>query len=124
MPTVLIVEDQPLIALGLRLVIMEATSADVLVVTTVDDAVPKLSERLDFALLDVNVGPDTSFDLARDLAARGVPFAFASGASRDLIPFDLRDAVFLAKPCSAHILIDAVRSALARSHLSESRIAF
>jgi DNA-binding LytR/AlgR family response regulator len=36
-------------------------------------------EAFDFGLLDVNLGPETSAPVAAAMAARGIPFAFATG---------------------------------------------
>ena len=115
MATVLIVEDEPLIALGLRLAIKRATGADVLVAQSVRNAERLLSGNLEFALLDINVGCETTYELARKLGRKGVPFAFASGSSQDTLPEDLRGAVFLAKPCRSQVVINTVRKALAAS---------
>jgi DNA-binding LytR/AlgR family response regulator len=115
MATVLVIEDDPLIALDLSQIIAEATGADVIVAISVAAAEQQLARGVDFALLDVNVCDETTFALARRLVHQGVSCAFASGASRAIIPDDLKALPFLAKPCRAPLVISAVRAALLTS---------
>lgn len=112
MATILIVEDDPVIGSSLHQIIADAFDADVILETSIGGAEQHLSGPLHFVLLDVNVRDLTSFLLARTLALSGVPFAFASGSSRSTIPDDLRSAPFLAKPCCAQAILDAVCSAM------------
>jgi len=79
---VLVVEDNSLIALdaeesfralGVASVDVAASSGQALAL--LDHAAP------DFALLDFNLGGETSEPVARALERRGIPFAFASGYS-------------------------------------------
>jgi hypothetical protein len=71
----------------------------------------QLERRMDFVLLDVNVGHQTTFALARRMVEQGVSFAFASGSSRDVIPDDLKAMPFLTKPCRAQLVVSAVCAA-------------
>lgn len=52
----------------------------------------------DFAVLDVNVAGETSFDLARELLAKGAPFVFSTGYGLAGLPDDLADRPVLSKP--------------------------
>jgi CheY-like chemotaxis protein len=81
---VLVVEDNPLMlialdaeesfrALGVASVDVAASSGQALAL--LDRTAP------DFALLDFNLGGETSEPVARALERRGIPFAFASGYS-------------------------------------------
>lgn len=115
--TVLIVDDDPLIGLDLSEIVVDATGAEVLVATTFAAAEQHLAVRVDFVLLDVNLHGDTTFALARRLLEERIPFAFASGASRAIIPDDLKAFPFLAKPCRTPLLINAVRAALPPSQM-------
>jgi CheY-like chemotaxis protein len=90
MATVLIVEDDSLIALDLSETIASATGAEVVVAVSIATAEQQLARRVDFVLLDVNVGQQTTFALARRLVEQGTPCAFASGSSRAIIPHDLK----------------------------------
>ncbi len=111
--TVLLAEDDALIAMGVSQAIHDGTGLDVLVVPTVAAAIKEVQKgRIVCAFLDVNLRKETTFDLARQLAADGIPFAFMSGAMRDGIPDDLRSARFLTKPFRMREIIEIVRSAL------------
>jgi DNA-binding response OmpR family regulator len=117
MATVLVVEDDPLIALDLCQIIAGATGADVVVAVSIAAAEQQLGRLVDFVLLDVNVGQETTFALARRLREQGVACAFASGSSRAIIPDDLKALPFLAKPCRAQLVISAVGAALPTSNI-------
>ncbi len=65
MPVVLIVEDEPLIAHSLGVIIAEGTGAVVLLAATVAAAEEHLATPVHFALLDINLRAGTTFDLAR-----------------------------------------------------------
>jgi DNA-binding NtrC family response regulator len=121
MTAVLIVEDDPLIAWSLSQTISDEVGADVIVATNLVGAEEHLADNLDFALLDVNIGDGTTFALARRLAERGVPFAFASGSSRSVVPPDLMAAPFLSKPCRTGLVSKTIRGALASTPLPSKR---
>ncbi len=112
MATVLIVEDDPIIALDLSQSIVEGTGAQVTVAGTVSAAQSAVSSGVDFALLDVNIGKGTTYALARCLSSDGIPFVFTSGSSNADMPDDLRSARFLSKPCRAADIIKTVRNAI------------
>jgi DNA-binding LytR/AlgR family response regulator len=57
-----------------------------------------LHEPFDFAFLDVDVTNGKTFEVARLLGEKGVPFVFVSGASLNDLPDELRDVPFIPKP--------------------------
>lgn len=77
--TILIVEDEFLIAMDLQYM-LEARGWRVIgPVATVDEALCLLEHELPLvALLDVNLGTELVTPVAEDLKRRGVPFALAS----------------------------------------------
>jgi DNA-binding response OmpR family regulator len=98
-PSVLIVEDEVLIAMDLQAQLEDSgwsvigpvgQSAHAL--TLLDSAQPH------FAVLDINLGHDTSFAVADRLAEAGVPFLFLSGASNDILPDRFHTRTLLQKP--------------------------
>jgi DNA-binding response OmpR family regulator len=93
---ILILEDDPFIALDLQMIV-DGEGHAATVCASVADARRRLDE-VDFALLDVDVRDGKSFGLGAALRAQGVPFAFVTGSRRGDIPADLRDAAFVAKP--------------------------
>lgn len=57
-----------------------------------------LDRDYDFAFLDIEVTDGRTFDIARKLDAKFVPFAFVSGLDRQQVPLEVRGAPFIAKP--------------------------
>lgn len=107
---ILIVEDEPLIAMMLEdfLEVLEkelAGQAD-----NVGDALALVAAGgIDAAILDVNLrGGEKSWAVADALAERGVPFVFATGGTQDGLIEEHRDRPTLAKPFT----MDGVSKAL------------
>ena len=109
--TILIVEDEPLIAM------MIEDFLDVLGKRhggTADSVVAALAlieaGGIDAAILDVNLrGGEKSFPIAAVLAEKGIPFVFATGGAHDSVGEEYRDRPTLAKPFT----MDGVSKALA-----------
>jgi DNA-binding response OmpR family regulator len=95
---VLILEDEPLIALDLRSIVEESGHEVIGVVGSLSAARAHLADPLDFALLDIDVTDGMSFDLAATLIDRDIPFAFVSEARPCDLPPGLGSAAFIAKP--------------------------
>src|SRR3954454_12848488 len=53
---------------------------------------------IEAAILDLQLGTDSSEAIAEALDVRGIPFAFASGYGRDGIPERFKDRAVLQKP--------------------------
>lgn len=78
--TVLLVEDSMIIALDCEDNLRDLGARDVWTAASVDRAMALIVERqFDFALLDYNLGDETSVAVANALVAKGVRFAFATG---------------------------------------------
>jgi len=96
---VLVVEDEMLLAM-----LMEDTLADfgcdvVGPVGRVTDGVRLAqSERLDGAVLDINIGGTEVFPVARELAKRSIPFVFVSGYALANLPEEWKGRPTLQKP--------------------------
>ena len=79
---VLIVEDEPLVALLVEEFVQELGFASTKTVTSLADALECAArDELCFAILDVNLHGEMTYEVAEVLKARHIPFAFASGAS-------------------------------------------
>ena len=77
---VLIVEDNLIIALDAEDMLLGLGADQVHTAADVTGALAIVESRpLRFALLDINLGVETSMPVARALAARGVPFVLATG---------------------------------------------
>jgi CheY-like chemotaxis protein len=72
-------------------------------------------EKLDGAVLDINLNGDRCFPIAYALTSRGVPFVFLTGYdSSSVVPDALRATRRLGKPVLEHQLIDALGELLTR----------
>ena len=82
---ILIVEDEPLIAMMLEDFLEVLDKAVAGSVDTVADALSRIAQGgVDGAILDVNLrGGEKSTAVAEALAAQGVPFVFATGGGDD-----------------------------------------
>ena len=111
---VLVVEDEPLLAMEIESELAEAGAAVVGPAGTLE-AAARLIEAgaFDAALLDANLAGRPVGALAAALAERGVPFAFASGYGVSGLPEGFRDRPLLGKPFSAEALLALVGSLLA-----------
>ena len=66
-------------------------------------------EKLDGAVLDINLNGDRCFPIAHALTSRGVPFVFLTGYdSSSVVPVELQETRRLGKPVLEHELIDAL----------------
>jgi CheY-like chemotaxis protein len=71
-------------------------------------------EKLDGAVLDINLNGDRCFPIAQALKGRGVPFVFLTGYdSSSVIPADLQATRRLGKPVLEHQLIEALGDLIA-----------
>jgi DNA-binding response OmpR family regulator len=97
--TVLIVEDEALVAMDFEQQFIEWNWKVLGAVGNMDRAFALLdSARPDLAVLDMNIGADTSFELARRLRAGDTAVIFVSGRDAEDVPDDLRDCACLNKP--------------------------
>lgn len=110
--SVLLVEDQPLIALMVEEFVHELGSANCLTAFDQNGAVAVIDRcSFDLAILDVNLtdaGPD--FHIADLLHDRGIPFVFTSGHTVADLPARHRHVPFLSKPFELSNLADGLRA--------------
>jgi DNA-binding NarL/FixJ family response regulator len=98
---VMIVEDEPLIAMALEMLVQDEDGGVVVgSCATVGEALAAIarSPRVDVAMLDCNLGREPVWPVADALAARRVPFAFTSGQGVEDIPERFASAEVLVKP--------------------------
>lgn len=116
--TILVVEDQFLLADLATDFLTEAGAQTVLVAKDVPDALAVLgtSDGLGAAVIDINLGGQTGYQLAETLRAKGIPFVFATGYGRNAaLPEGLRDVPVVSKPYTLDILAEALGSAVIRA---------
>ncbi|MFT3974205.1 MAG: GAF domain-containing protein [Amaricoccus sp.] len=114
---VLLLEDQMLIAVNVEDMLARLGVAAVRTASTVADARRRLADaRPDVAVLDVNLGQDTSMPFAEELAAAGIPFIFATGYGDEaLIAGGFTAAPVVRKPYDSAVLARAITAALEMS---------
>ena len=95
---ILILEDDPLIALDLQAIVEGQGHEVVGVFDSLAEAREHLGDCFDFALLDIDVTDGKSFELAAALLERRIPFAFVSASRPSELPAHLRGAAFIPKP--------------------------
>lgn len=97
---VLLVEDNAIVAMNAEELLIEIGVSEVVIASSVAEAHKHCdAQQFDFALLDVNLGAETSLPIASRLHSANIPLAFASGLGEQLdLPPELLDCAILGKP--------------------------
>ena len=108
--SILIVEDDTLIALDLQTLVENAGYRVIGPARSVEAAVKLLEQaKPDLALLDINLGGINSFRLAEILAAAAVPFVFVTAHSRRVLLDGYADRPIIEKPFLPDTLLSVIR---------------
>jgi DNA-binding response OmpR family regulator len=109
---VLIVEDDPFIAMDIETAVADqlGDKVELIIVESVAEARRATTQQLACALVD-----GATFDVARTLQETGTPFAFVSGSAPHEVPAPLRGARFLRKPFSTREVAAFVMNAVGLS---------
>ncbi|MFD0916863.1 response regulator [Pseudahrensia aquimaris] len=105
--SVLIVEDEPIIAMDMEMT-LEAEGFDIFgLATNLEHGLQLLkSGTPDVAILDYNLGSETSVPLARALLERKIPFIYITGRELDLASDgDAPEAPIISKPVDMEAVI-------------------
>ncbi len=114
---VLVVEDEGLIAMMIEDMLLELGCQVVASVAELNEARRVAATvQIDLAVLDVNLGGERSFPIARILRERNLPFLFSTGYGADGFPSEFSEYAVLNKPFSAEALKQTIVLALAASH--------
>ena len=106
---IMVLEDSFLLAMEVKTALEEAGAEVIGPFSNSNAALRSLREdRPDCAVLDVNLGGSASFDLARTLRTRGVPFLFFTGYDRNALPPEFANVQRLEKPVSIVRLLQAI----------------
>ena len=106
---VLVVEDEPLIALQIAQVLEKASFAVVGPAANISEAMELMQAgEFDFAILDVELGGSRSFTIADVLAEQDKPFAFMTGFTAAELPERFRGVTILPKPLCPQEIAAAV----------------
>jgi CheY-like chemotaxis protein len=108
---VLLVEDDPIIALGFEDMILGLGVKQVRTAAGVARALQMIEDQApDFALLDVSLVREKSFAIAERLDVLKIPFAFVTGYSAEVrLPDAFAQRPRLSKPCSTEALETMLR---------------
>lgn len=113
---VLVLEDEFLIAMDVEQLCRDHGAADVVIIPSLDSpaAVDIGGSNYDVAVIDLRLRGQSTLDFARGLAARGVPFIFATGLADDQeISRDFPSVHVVSKPYRGPELIEAMAKARA-----------
>jgi DNA-binding response OmpR family regulator len=104
---IVIIEDEPVIALDLKLALAEAGADVIGVAATLKDAL-RLAEApgLTGAIVDLRLQDGSAREVARRLTERGIPFLFYSGLDDSPTARSWPKAPLLTKPQSPAAVVD------------------
>ena len=110
-PRILLVEDEALVAMMMQGILEQLDCAVIGPCATCFEALSLLKEnKIDAAILDVNLGGETVYPVADALTRQGVPFAFATGYGRETIESRFAHVTTLEKPVGYDELRAALRN--------------
>lgn len=109
----LIVEDEPMIAMLVEDSLDDMGHSVMAICSNVDEALAALAKALpSAAILDINLGRQTSWPIARALQSSAIPYMVTSGNADIGFPDDIKPVPILAKPFAHAALEDAVHQLL------------
>ncbi len=112
---ILIIEDEPLLALDLEDTLVDAGFAVAGTARTLAMALALIdSAKYDAAIVDANLGGVSASPAASALSALGVPYIVFSGYSPEQHRGPFPDAHFIQKPCRPDQLVQALTSIVVR----------
>ena len=112
---ILIVEDEPLIAMMLEDFILSLGHDVAGPCETVAEALSTIaSKQFDLAILDVNLKGENVWPVATALRERGIPFVLASGGHVEPPPPEFADTPMIEKPYTIDRVSPIIDAALAR----------
>jgi DNA-binding response OmpR family regulator len=108
---ILIVEDDPVLALDLEELIVDAGFKVAAIAGKLEKALALIeSGGFDAAILDANLCGVSASPLASAMTARGLPFIVLSGYSSEQLQGAFPGALFLQKPCRSAQIIQALNT--------------
>ncbi|HEY1504685.1 MAG TPA: response regulator [Stellaceae bacterium] len=102
---VLVIEDEEMIASVIEEMLLDLGCRQVWIAGSAKDAQAVLAQhRPHAAILDVNLGGDSGFELAQSLADAKIPFVFATGYGRHGLPEQWAARPIIQKPFKLEML--------------------
>ncbi len=112
---VLVIEDESLVAMMIEDMLTDLGHEVVATSGRMPDASMLASDAsADLAILDVNLNGEETYPLADSLAAREIPFIFATGYGSSGIKAEWSDVPVLQKPFQSRELAKAINLAMRR----------
>lgn len=113
---ILLVEDQLVIAMDAEMLLAGKGASVIETAASPAEALRKLAHFTpDAAVLDVNLGTETSLTVAEELSRRNIPFIFATGYGDNIMVPRSFSAPTIRKPYDAETLAHALNTALRRT---------
>ena len=112
--SILIVEDEPLIAMMLEDFLESLGHSVSATCDTVGEALSEVDKGgFDLAILDVNLKGESVWPVAAELRDREIPFILASGGHVDAPPAEFADVPMIDKPYTIDRVTPALEAAFA-----------
>jgi CheY-like chemotaxis protein len=122
-PSILLVEDEPLVAMMMNGFLDELDCRVVGPCNTPFEALAFLKENsVDAAILDINLGGETVYPVADALMRLGVPFAFVTGYGGESVDGRFSQVKRLEKPIGFENLRDTVRDLCETARAESERV--
>ena len=113
--SILVVEDEPLIAMMLEDFLETLGHRVHATCESVESAVAEAEKGgFDVAILDVNLNGETSWPVARALRAKQIPFVIATGGHVEPPPPEFAAVPIIEKPYTVDRVTPAIEAALAQ----------
>ncbi len=95
----LVIEDEAAILILVESYLQEAGIEVLDTASRIEEAMEKAANlQFDVAILDVNLMGKNSYDVAKMLRRRNIPFIYSTGYGRAGLPTELEDLTLLSKP--------------------------
>ncbi len=110
--SILVVEDEPLLAMDIEMTLLAAGFHVVGPAKANAEALSLLkTDNPDLVILDLNLGVEMVFPVFGHLDKAGKPFIILSGHSHQMVPAQYRDRPFLQKPYNSAALLRMIDKA-------------
>jgi CheY-like chemotaxis protein len=112
---VLVVEDEYFLADDITQSLKSSGALIVGPIAYIQDAldIVDANATIDGAVLDINVGSEMVFPLARALRSRNVPFVFTTGYDQSVVESEFRDIELWEKPINTAAMVRALAGLIA-----------
>jgi CheY-like chemotaxis protein len=112
--SVLVVEDEMLVVMAIEDMLADLGCTSVARASNVEQALALIAQQpFDLATLDLNLDGQKSYQVARALGERGVPFAFSTGYGKHGVDIGHRQRPVLNKPFGTKQMLEIVKILLA-----------